>query len=89
MQGISFYLSKYKDVGLKQRQIEESLLKSIKEICNIEISRDKIKIHQSSISLDIKGIEKNEIFISKNQIQDKFQELLSELGYSLDERKIF
>ena len=89
MQGLSFYLNKYKDIGLKERQIEESLIKSIKDICNIEISKENIKISQNSINLNIKGIEKNEIFISKNEIQEKFQESLNELGYKLDEKKIF
>jgi len=89
MKGLSFYLDKYKDIGLKERQIEESLVKSIKDICNIEINKEDVKIRQNSINLNIKGIEKNEIFILKNEIEDKFQEYLNELGYRLDEKKIF
>jgi hypothetical protein len=89
MKDISFYFSKYKDLGLKQKQIEESLIKSIEDICGFVADKENIKITQKAVSLNIKGVEKNEIFIHKKEVQERFQELLQNLGYKLDNKKIF
>lgn len=89
MNDISFYLGKYSNIGLKERQIKDSLLTAIEEICGFTVDNEKVKINNININLDLQGPEKSEIFIKTKQVQERFTDKLQEYGHNIGERKIF
>ena len=89
MKEISFYLTKYNNIGRDQRLIKKSLIDSIKEVCGIVVDKNNVKINKKTINLDIQGPKKSEIFIKNNKVQKKFNEKMEDNGIKIDTKKIF
>ena len=88
MLNINAYLSKYDNLGLKEKEIKDYFLESIKDICGIVVDNEKVQISDNYINLDIQGVEKSEIFINQEKIQELFGVKLGERGYNLDGKRI-
>ncbi len=67
-------LSKFNKL-LSNKEIQISLIQeTLKEILSLDVSKDKIKIINNDIFLEIKPIYKNEIFINKDKILKSLEE---------------
>lgn len=88
MNDISFYLKKYSNVGLESKTIKESVISSIKEICNIDIEYENIKINNKNLVINVLGPEKTEIFINKEKIQENIIKKINKKGYKTTKKRI-
>ncbi|KKQ35884.1 MAG: hypothetical protein US50_C0003G0004 [Candidatus Nomurabacteria bacterium GW2011_GWB1_37_5] len=68
MKSISEYLEKFKKIISSKDDLYNEIIKVIKEVINIEIQNNKIKIKESILYINEIGIIKNEIFINKERI---------------------
>lgn len=79
MDQISVYFERFKTIGLGDRIIKKNLLESIIEVigeeCREDLSIDKIDILKQSVRVRVFGPLKNEIFLNKDLIQEKFNKI--------------
>lgn len=88
MFNIALFLQKYSSIGLKEESIKKFLIESIKEATNVEIAKEKIKFGKESVSLNISGAEKTEIFMKREIINKTFLEKVNSAGFKISEKKI-
>lgn len=78
MKNIGDFLSKFKIIR-SPRQNREEIVKLIKEIANIEINEDEIKISNKIVFIQSHPAIKNAIFLKKdfllNQIKEKLPDV--------------
>lgn len=67
-------LGRFNNLLLSEELKTESVRNIISEIIGIKINKQNIKIKNNVISLDIKPIYKNEIFLKQDQIFLKLKE---------------
>jgi hypothetical protein len=89
MYNISLFLNKYSQIGLKERQIKQSIIEAIKKVCGLDIEEEKIKIEGKNLLINVQGPIKSEIFINLEEIQEEFRSSLKEKGQQLDQKKFF
>lgn len=87
MQDITLYLKKYAKIGLKELKIKEFLGESIKEICGIDVDKEKLDIQSNQINIKVIGTEKSEIYMKLEQIEELFIKKIEQGGYTKIERK--
>ena len=88
MFNIALFLQKYSSIGLKEESIKKFLIESIKEAANVEITKEKIKFGKESVSLNVSGAEKTEIFMKREMINKTFLEKVNSAGFKISEKKI-
>lgn len=88
MFNIALFLQKYSSIGLKEESIKKFLIESIKEATNVEITKEKIKFGKESVSLNVSGSEKTEIFMKREMINKTFLEKVNSAGFKISEKKI-
>ena len=88
MFNIALFLQKYSSIGLKEESIKKFLIESIKEATNVEITNEKIKFGKESVSLNVSGAEKTEIFMKREMINKTFLEKVNSAGFKISEKKI-
>lgn len=81
MEQISFFLEKFKTLGLESSLVKDLFIKTVGKILNAELSSEDIKIKDGVIYVSAHPALKSELFL-KRQI------LLSELVKSLGPIKI-
>ena len=67
-------LGRFKNLLLSEEFKIEAIGKILSETIGIKINKQKIKIKNGVVYLDIKPIYKNEIFIKQEQILSRFKE---------------
>jgi hypothetical protein len=77
MQDISFYLKKFENLGLKEKNIKKSLIDIVKKESGVELEDDDIKLVSDQIKINKTGPEKTEIFIHKPAIEKAINEFLN------------
>lgn len=88
MEKISFYLERYSNIGLKEKKIKNLLIESIKELCDINLLEEEIKISNNIIKINVSGVIKTEIFIKRENIKDLFYKKIEENSYKISDKKI-
>ncbi len=68
MYNISFFLEKFKNVGLKERLLKGVVVKIIAEECGINITLDNVQLKNTIITLKIPITSKSQVFIKKLKI---------------------
>ena len=89
MNNISLFLQKYLSLGFKEEKIKNIIIETIKEVCNVEITKKQIKVTDQNINIEVFGAEKSEIFINKDKITEQIKSKISENGYNFSDREIF
>ena len=69
-------LSRFNNILLSEEGKRDSVSKVISEIIKVKIKKEDIKIRNNIIYLNIKPIYKNEIYLKKEKIFTRLQELL-------------
>ena len=88
MFNIALFLQKYSSIGLKEESIKKFLIESIKDATNVEIAKEKIKFGKESVSLNVSGAEKTEIFMKREVINKTLLEKVNSAGFKISEKKI-
>jgi hypothetical protein len=88
MNNISFLLQKYLSLGLKEDNIKNTIIKSINDVCGITVDKSNVKVGGESINIDVYGVEKAEIFINKQKIEDQIKIEIEKLGYKFSDREM-
>lgn len=65
---IKKYLEKFKVLSNSRFFLRAAVKEAIKEVCNVEISPEKIDIKNGIARINEKGIIKTEIFLKKTKI---------------------
>lgn len=69
-------LGRLRNILVGEEEKKEVIRSAISSIINTEISSDDIKVKNGTIYLNIKPIYKNEIFLKKEKILSKIEEML-------------
>ncbi|MBI2631126.1 hypothetical protein HYW73_02845 [Candidatus Nomurabacteria bacterium] len=67
-------LSRFSNILLSEEGKKESVRKIVGEVIGIDIQKEKIKIKNNVIYLNVKPIYKNEIFLKQEKIFTKLEE---------------
>lgn len=87
MNNISFLLEKYLSLGLKEENIKKIIVESIKEGSGVDVDITKIKVQKNIIKInDVFGVQKSEIFINKNRIDELMKEKMKKEDYKFSDR---
>lgn len=74
MQQISFYLKKFENLGLREKNIKKDVIEIVKNKSGVELEEDDIKLVADQIKIEKTGVEKTEIFINKSAIESALNE---------------
>jgi hypothetical protein len=83
MEQISFYLSKFNNLGLNEETYKRELIRIISSQCNINLLESDIKIVRDKLIISKIGPEKTEIWLKKNMIEE---ELNNVVGKALNKK---
>jgi len=72
MFNISDYLQKFKNIHVEKSQFKDFIVELVKRELKSEINRDNIDLRKGVIYLKISPIQKNELFMKKQQILNEF-----------------
>lgn len=67
---LSDYLLKFKELQVPEKKIRSEIVKNIQTITGISLEENIVKIHNSTIFLEVSPLIKNEIFYKKGEIID-------------------
>jgi hypothetical protein len=79
MQQISFYLKKFENLGLRDKNIKNAASEAILEVTGVEIKEEEVQLIRDQIKIQKTGPEKAEIFIHKAQIEKVLNQKLGEI----------
>jgi hypothetical protein len=89
MNNISFLLEKYLSLGLKEENIKKIIVESIKEGSGVDVDITKIKVQKNIIKInDVFGVQKSEIFMNKNEIDEIMKNKLEKKDYKFSDREL-
>jgi len=89
MNNISFLLEKYSKIGLKEEKIKKIISDSIKKGSGVEVDISKIKVQKNIINInDVFGVQKSEIFMNKNKIDEIMKEQMNKEEYKFSDREL-
>jgi len=77
MQGIEVYLKKFENLGLGEKKIKQKLIGVIKEVSGVDVTERQIDIVDGLVRISVTGPAKTEIFIRRNEIKEKIDEVLN------------
>lgn len=83
MEGIKFFLNKFKNLTPPHYFIKKELTLSIKKILNINIKKEHISISSDIIYVKTSPIIKSEIFIKKNLILQDLSKRISKYNKNI------
>jgi hypothetical protein len=76
MFNISNYLEKFKTLYSNNLYLKDTIVKVVKEITGIEVDKEKINYKNGILILNLKPIQKSELFLKKSSLLKKFDEVM-------------
>ncbi len=80
MNNISIFLEKYGNIGLKESQIKNALIKSVLNSCKFSLDEKEIKVSKNQIKINVSGSKKSEIYLSQKEIEEDFYSELKKVN---------
>jgi hypothetical protein len=80
MQHLSFYLKKFENLGLKEKNIKLLVIETVKEFAGVELEESDLEFVRDKIRIKKTGPAKTEIFLNRNRIEEKINEKLNQDG---------
>lgn len=88
MEQISFYLSKFNNLGFSEETYKKELIKIISNKCRVDLSESDIKIVRDKLIISKTGPEKTEIWLKKNEIEKELNEIVGGILNKKSQKKL-
>lgn len=75
MFNISSYLEKFKQLYSANLYFKDNIVKIVKEVTGIEVNKEVVNYKQGILTIGVKPIQKSELFLKKEKLLKKFEEL--------------
>jgi hypothetical protein len=92
MQHLSFYLKKFENLGLKEKNIKLLVIETVKEFAGVELEESDLEFVRDQIRIKKTGPAKTEIFLNRSKIEEKINEKLNQDGGNkevLNNKRVF
>jgi hypothetical protein len=81
MESISIYLEKFKDFGLKEQLLKETICEILDKEYSVSVNNKDIELRNGEMIIKVSGVEKSELYINKESIISDIEKELSKDTY--------